>query len=155
MLQLTKGKPWPLEDEQKLKDWFVSGTTDIRVLTFSFDGKYSEQGVRLKLERLGLLKEEEGRMELAPRPSSTNLELPKELPSVEETLKTLAAALKALEAPGLKRDEILRLRGIISGSRIYKEQIADYINYRALEAELLEWRSKYETLAKKSRTPPA
>jgi hypothetical protein len=83
------------------------------------------------------------------------LELPDELPSVEETLKTLAAALKGLEKPGLKKDEILRLRGIISGAKIYKELIADYINYRALEAELLEWRNKYETLAKNSKSPPA
>ena len=79
------------------------------------------------------------------------LELPAELPSVEETLKTLAAALKALEDSRLKRDDILRYRGIISGAKIYKELLADYINYRALEAELLELRDKYEALAKKSK----
>jgi len=34
--------------------------------------------------------------------SSSFLELPDELPSVEEALKTLAAALKALDALGVK-----------------------------------------------------
>jgi hypothetical protein len=124
-------------------------------LAFSFDGEYSEQGIRHKLIRLGLLKEEGGQSQAAPCPPSTDLELPDELPSIEETLKTLAAALKALETGGLKRDDILRLRSIILGAKTYKELIADYINYRALEAELLEWRNKYEALAKKSGSFPA
>jgi hypothetical protein len=145
---MTKGKPWPVDDERKLKDWFTSGITDIGVLTFSFNGEYTEQAVRHKLQRLGLLKEEGGQSQGAPCPSSS-LDLPAELPSVEETLKTLAGALKALETDGLKRDNVLRLRCIILGAKTYKELLADYINYRALEAELLVWRNKYEALAKK------
>jgi hypothetical protein len=38
---------------------FKSGTTDLRVLAFSFDGKYSENAIYQKLLDLGLLKEEE------------------------------------------------------------------------------------------------
>ena len=72
------------------------------------------------------------------------------MPSVEETLKTLAAALKALETPALDKSEVLRLRGIIAGAKIYKELLADYMDYRGLEAELLEWNAKYEELSKKS-----
>jgi hypothetical protein len=161
ILQLTKGKPWPVEDEKRLTDWFNSNTKDLRVLAFSFDGKYSENAIYQKLLDLGLIqKEEENRGEHTSSSSSSasasalgftssKLKMPEELPSVEETLKTLAAALEALKASGLRRDDILRLRGIISGAKIYQELIADYINYRALEAELLEWRSKYEALAKK------
>lgn len=145
---MTKGKPWPVDDERKLRDWFTSGITDIGVLSFSFNGEYTEQVVRQKLIRLVLLKEEVGQSQGAPCPTSS-LDLPAELPSVEETLKTLAAALIALRTGGLKRDEILRLRCLILGAKTYKELIADYINYRALEAELLEWRNKYEALAKK------
>jgi len=59
------------------------------------------------------------------------------LPSVEETLLKLSAALKALEKPGLEKNEVLRLRGIIAGAKVYKDLLADYINYRGLEAELL------------------
>jgi hypothetical protein len=161
---MTKGKPWPVEDEKQLSDWFKSSTKDIRVLSFSFDGKYSENAIYQKLLDLGIIqKEEEARKKHTPSSSSaaafapdsgfssTKLQLPDELPSVEETLKTLAVALKALDDPGLKRDDILRLRGIISGAKIYKELVADYINYQALEAELLVLRNKYEALAKKSK----
>ena len=145
---LTKGKPWPVEDERKLKDWFTSGITDLRVLAFSFDGEYSEEAIRQKLIKFGLFREEQQQSRVAPGCCSS-LELPKELPSVEETLKTLSAALKALEKSGLKRDEVVRLRGIILGAKTYKELLADYMNYRALEEELLVWRNKYEALAKK------
>ena len=145
---MTKGKPWPIEDERKLKDLFTSGTTDLGVLAFSFDGHYSQDAIRQKLIRLGLLKAEQQQPENVC--CTTTLALPDELPSVEEALKTLAAALKALDAPGLERSEVLRLRGIISGAKIYKELLADYINYRGIEAELLELRKKFDTLAKKA-----
>ena len=87
--------------------------------------------------------------------TTSKLELPDELPSVEEALKTLAAALKALDAPGLGKSEVLRLRNIISGVKVYKELLADYVNYRGLEAELLELRQKYAELAKKSQDSPS
>ncbi|HUK85170.1 MAG TPA: hypothetical protein VLU95_04840 [Candidatus Acidoferrum sp.] len=151
---MTKGKPWPVEDEKQLTSWYNSGGKDLQVLAFSFDGKYSENAIYQKLLNLGLIvkEEEETCGEHSSSSSSfASLKLPDELPSVEETLKTLAAALKALDDSRLKRNDILRLRGIISGAKIYKELVADYINYRALEAELLELRGKYEALAKKSQ----
>ena len=52
--------------------------------------------------------------------------------------------------PGLDKTEVIRLRGIIAGCKVYKEMLADYMDYRGLETELLEWRAKYEQLAKKS-----
>jgi len=147
-----KGKPWPFEDERKLKEWFNSGTTDLRALASIFEGKYTEESIRQKLMKFGLVKNEQveqQQSQAAPCCCSSTLELPDELPSVEDTLKTLAAALKALEASGLKRDDILRLRGIISGAKTYKELLVDYINYRNIEAELEELRQKYEGLARK------
>jgi len=78
------------------------------------------------------------------------LKLPVELPSIEETLKTLAAALKALENSGLEKTDVLRLRGIIAGAKTYQDLFAQYVDYRGLEVELLELREKYEVLAKKS-----
>jgi hypothetical protein len=71
------------------------------------------------------------------------------------TLKTLAAALKGLETPGLDKCEVLRLRGIIAGAKVYKELLADYMDYRGLEVELMEWREKYAELAKKSPGVPS
>ncbi len=146
---MPKGKPWPTKDEKTLKARFKSGITDFGVLSSSFDGKYSPEGVRQKLISLGLLKEQQQRKNVSC--CSSNLELPKELPSIEETLKTLSAALKALETPGLSKTEISRLRSIISGCKVYKEFFADYVHYRELEAELVELREKYAELAEKSK----
>ena len=78
---MVKGKPWPTEDEQKLTSWFKSGTTDLRILAFSFDGKYSENAIYLKLLDLGLLKEEEDAKHHSSSSTLTSkLTLPKELP---------------------------------------------------------------------------
>ncbi len=145
---MVKGRPWDLEDEKKLTSWFRAGTVDLRVLASSFDGKYSEEGIRQKLIKFGLLREQQQQKNQCC--CSSKLELPEELPSVEETLKTLVAALKALEKPGLDKYEVLRLRGIIAGSKVYKELLVDYMDYRGLEAEMLEWSAKYAELSKKS-----
>jgi hypothetical protein len=55
----------------------------------------------------------------------------------------------------LRRSDVLRLRGIIAGCKVYKELLADYVNHRGLEAELLEGRIKIAELRKKasSATP--
>ena len=51
--------------------------------------------------------------------STTNFELPEELPSVEEALKILVAAMNALETPDLSKTEVLRLRSIIQAAGVY------------------------------------
>lgn len=148
---MVKGKPWPIEEEQKLTSWFHSGTVELRVLAFSFDGKYTENAIYQKLLDLGLLKEEEDSKQHSS--SSFSLKLPEELPSIEETLKTLAAALEPLKSPGLEKTDVFRLRTIITGAKVYKDLLSDYINYRALEAELLELRQKYAELSKTKGVP--
>ena len=107
----------------------------------------------MKIARLGV---EVERGEKSTRSTSTNakLVLPAELPSIEEELKVLVAALKGLETEGLDKSEVLRLRGIVQGVKVYEELIARFVDYRGLEAELLEWREKYSDLAKKSKDPP-
>lgn len=60
------------------------------------------------------------------------------LPSVEEKLQALAAALRALERPGLRPTEISRLRNIIEGVKVYEQLFARYVNYCAIEDELVE-----------------
>ena len=137
-----KGKPWSVEDEKKLKDWVTSGVS-VDALVFSFDGQYTKDAIYKKMERLGLEVVDEEKKNISTT-TSLELELPAELPSVEETLLKLSAALKALEKPGLEKNEVLRLRGIIAGAKVYKELLADYMNYRGLEAKLLELKRKYE-----------
>ena len=146
---MTKGKPWPLDDEKRLKDWFNSGIVDYAVLAFSLEFKYSQNAIYQKLLDLGLiLKEEEG---LKICSSSSFRDLPDELPSVEMMLKKLAAAIEALQEPGIDRSEVLRLRGIIAGAKVYQERFAEFVRYRKIEVELLELRPKYEALRKKSQ----
>jgi hypothetical protein len=150
---LVKGKPWPTEDEQKLTSWYQSGTVDLRVLAFSFEGKYTEEAIRQKLINLDLVKEQQ---QVHPNCCcSSKLVLPEDLPSIEETVKTLAAALDALKSPGLEKNDVFRLRTIITGAKVYKDLLADYINYRGLEAELLELREKYAEFSKKSQGVPS
>ncbi len=91
---MTKGKSWPVEDERLLRDWYTSGTTDFGVLALSFDGRYSEDAIRQKLIKLQLL--EGPKQPAAESWRDQDLELPDELPSVEEALKVLVAALLGL-----------------------------------------------------------
>ena len=93
---MVKGKPWSVEDEKKLKDWVTSGVS-VDALVFSFDGQYTKDAIYKKMERLGLevVDEEKKKVRLL-----LLLSCPAELPSVEETLKTLAAVLEVLKTSG-------------------------------------------------------
>lgn len=147
---MTKGKPWDIEDEKTLREAYASGKRGADGLATLFGGKYSPNAVYQKLLDLNLAqKEEEAK---GGRPSSSTLELPKELPTVEESLMMLAGALKALEQPGLDKTEVLRLRGVISGCKIYKEVFADYMNYVGLEQRLIELEAKYTQIEKKEKS---
>ena len=59
-----------------------------------------------------------------PTTTTTSLVLPKELPSVEEALKILVAAMNALETPDLSKTEVLRLRNIIQAAGVYQVKVA-------------------------------
>lgn len=143
-----KGKPWSLDDEKKLKEWVTSGVS-IEAIVLSFENRFTKEAVLKKANRLGL--EVVGVEKKIAKTTTSKLELPEELPSVEETLKTLAGALKGLQTPGLDKCEVLRLRGIISGAKVYQERVAEYVHYREIETELLELRQKYAELLKKSQ----
>jgi hypothetical protein len=54
---------------------------------------------------------------------------------------TLSAALSSLET--LEKSEVMRLRAIIQGAKVYKVLFADYVDYRGLEAELMELKAKW------------
>ncbi|MCW4002427.1 MAG: hypothetical protein NWE95_00735 [Candidatus Bathyarchaeota archaeon] len=80
--------------------------------------------------------------------------LPKELPSIEETLKKLAAALEAASTPGINKNEIQRLQVIATLAKTYKELLADYINYREIETKLNAMEEKYAQLLQKAESLP-
>jgi hypothetical protein len=136
----VKGKPWSVEDEKRLKDWVNLGVS-VDAIVFSFDGQYTKDAILRKMGRLGL---EVVALEKKNVKATSSFELPEELPSIEETLLTLAAALELLKTSGLDKSEVLRLRGIVAGCKVYKELLVDYMNYGGLEEKLLELKKKYE-----------
>ena len=140
-----KGKPWPVEKERQLRELVASGADAGKIAAAL--GK-TRDAILKKAQRLGL--EVVGATKFSPTTTS-KLELNAELISIEEALKMLNAALKALDKPGLDKAETLRLRTIIQGVKTYKELFADYVNYRGLEFELLDLREKYAGLAEKSK----
>ena len=74
-----------------------------------------------------------------------------ELPSVEEALKILAAAMKALETPGLSKTEVMRLRSVIQAASAYQAKVAEYMDYRGIERTLVELKEKYEEIIKRDK----
>jgi hypothetical protein len=102
--------------------------------------------VRQKVQCLGL--EEVEQRKIICSTTTAEFVLPKELFSVEEVLKELHAAVMGLKAPGLDKTEVIRLGGIVAGCKVYKEMLVDYMDYRGIEAELMEWKAKYDALSK-------
>jgi hypothetical protein len=139
-----KGKPWTVEMEKQLRQ-LVGEDKSIEVIAKVL-GK-SVDAVYLKCRRLSLLVEED-----AKGYTTSSLKLPKDLPSVEEALRILAGALQAAAKPGLNKVEVQRLQVVATLARAYKDILADYFDYRGVEAQLLELRRKYEQLAKKAQS---
>ena len=139
---LPKGKPWTAEEEKQLKE-LLDAETPIEVIAAKIGRKID--AVRMKISRLGL----EEVVHKGYR--TTTLKLPRELPSIEEALKILAAALEASAEPGLDKVEVQRLQVVATLARTYKDLLGDYVNYRQIEAKLTEMEEKYERLVSQAK----
>ena len=104
----------------------------------------TKNSVYLKARRMGL---EEEVTKHGAASSSTELELPPELPSIETALKILAAALETAKQPDLSRTEIQKLNAVVNLVRTYQELLAEYMDYRGIERKLLDMEAKYAQLA--------
>jgi len=135
---MTKGKPWTVEEEKQLEQ-MLRENRSVRAIAKAL-GK-TRDCVRMKIARLGLEVVVQAKSE---RTTTTSLKLPTELPSLEEALKTLSAAMKALETPGLDQAEVLRLRSIIQAVKIYNELFPKYVDIRGFEAEVMELKKKLD-----------
>ncbi|MCW4016335.1 MAG: hypothetical protein NWF06_08195 [Candidatus Bathyarchaeota archaeon] len=139
---MPKGKPWPKADVKKLTN-LVEAKQFLDVIDKEFP-QYSEGAIKKKCKRIGL--EVVVRVSGISKTTTSELEIPKELPSVEETLKILAGALKMASKPGLDKIEVHRLQVVATLAKTYKELLADYVNYREIEKKLLELDAKYAKL---------
>jgi len=136
---VTKGKPWTRNQEKRLHEFVkakVSQETIARELGISVGS------VRQKMRRLGL--EVVGHDDL--QNPTTSCDLPKDLFTVEQVLLSLARAVKSLEQPGLDKGEVLRLRSLVQGCRVYQDKFAEYVNYRRIEGDLVELRKEVAAL---------
>ena len=136
---MAKGKPWTVEEETQLRQ-LLTKKKSMRSIA-KILGK-TLIAVQLKAARLGLEDDDGSEKNTSSSSTLSKLVLPPELPSVEEKLKTLIAALNDLDTPNLDRTNVLRLRTIIQGVKVYQELVAEYVDYRGIEAELMEWREK-------------
>lgn len=139
---MPKGKPWPVEEEKQLRKLREEGKT---VAEIALRMKQTPDAIKQKLRRLGLkvvtLKNSGGT-------TTSELIIPEELPSIEEALKDLVAAMNALKTPGLSKTEITRLRTLIQTSGLYQHRLAEYLDFRGIEREMIDLTEKYEALTK-------
>jgi hypothetical protein len=133
-----KGKPWAVKDEKLLQELVKKGQT-VEVIAARL--KKTPDAVKKKINRLGL----EVVASRAPR-TTTSVESPEDLPSVEQVLKELAGALALAKQPGLDKVEVQRLQAIATLARTYKEMLVDYAGYREIERKLVELEVKYAKL---------
>jgi hypothetical protein len=143
---MTKGKPWDINEERQLKDLVEQGKGIEQISRIMVK---TQDAIRQKMIDLKL-KEEKHAVPRKSRFSSSKLELPDDLPTVEETLQILAAALRKGTEAGLDKDEVQRLQVVATLAKTYKEIFADYLDYRGLEERLVELEVKYDALIKKS-----
>ena len=121
-------KRWTIQEETELKT-LVDGNVNVDEIAAKL--QKTPGSVIVKCQRLGLELQTQGYL-------CASIPLPRELPSVEESLKMMAGALKASVKPGLNRLEVQRLEAVANISKMYKELLADYVHYRDVERKLEE-----------------
>ncbi len=142
---MTRGKAWTVDEELKLKALLEAG---LPVPIIATRLSKTEVAVVLKVSRLGLKDDKKGE-KLLLSSSSGELELPVELPTVEEAGKILGGALLAMMRPGASKEDLRRWKAVADVAWKYKEFMADFLDYRALEEKYVELRKKYEDLGAK------
>ncbi len=141
---MTKGKPWTVEEERRLSN-LVEARASLDSMAKELNR--SPDAVLKKCVRLGLRVVVAGRR---IQTTTSSLVIPKDLPSVEDALRMLAGGLRAACASGLDRVEVQRLQVLSNLARTYQEILANYLDYRGVEAELREMRNKYAELSGKT-----
>jgi hypothetical protein len=149
----VKGKPWEINEVRQLTQLVEEGKSieEISKIMVKTLDSIRQKVFDLDL-KVNIVKEK--KQTVFPQKKqgffSSKLELPADLPTVEEALQILAAALRKGAEAGLSKDEVGRLQVVATLAKTYKELFADYVDYRGIEAELVDLSEKYEMLAKKT-----
>jgi len=133
---------WRRSDIEKLRE-LIEHETPWEVIAAEL--KRSIDAVKMKAKRLGL-----NVVVGSPGKATTTnaLEIPEDLPSVQEALKILAAALEKAAESGLDNTEIQRLQVVATLARTYENLLANFMRYREIEKRVVELEAKYARLAK-------
>lgn len=142
---MPKGIPWTKEEVDLL---LALRTRGAKVAEIAAKMRKSEQAVIKKLDRLGLKVVHHRK---SHETTTSDFIIPKDLPTIEEALKKLAASMNSLQKPGLSRAEIMRLKTLVHTINLYKEFFADYVNYRKIEEEMLRIQEKYDEVIEKNK----
>jgi len=165
-----RGKQWSVEEERQLRELINKGVSVDEIAQImcktrlSIRGKMNNLGLTVVVAAarqhnvatttitttsMAQVVDDAPTVGTTPAPNPGNIDLfavqlkrDEPLPSVEEKIRVLDAALVALEQPGLRATEISRLHNIIQGVKVYQQLFADFVNYRALESEVLELRKQ-------------
>jgi len=133
---------WSRDQEREIIQLFDKGTS-IEALAKRY--RRSPAAIKKKLQRLGL------NIIATKLETSGQLEIPKDLPSLEEVLKIVAAAIYKACQGGLGKTELQRLDTIATLYKAYAAGLEQYVGYRKIEAKLLELEEKYSELAKDAK----
>jgi hypothetical protein len=84
------------------------------------------------------------------RETRINLDLPGNLPTVEENLWDMAITLEVLSQPGLSKDAVKRLSRKMKTFQVYQRIFKKYTRYRKLELEMIQLARKYREMTTQS-----
>jgi len=80
------------------------------------------------------------------RETRIKLDLPGNLPTVEESLWDLAITIEMLSQSGLTKPAIKRLTKKMKPQQVYQRIFKKYTRYRKLELEMIKLATKYQEL---------
>ena len=148
---MVKGKPWDIKEERQLRQLVEEGKSVDAICKIMVK---TRDAVAQKMFDLKLKAVKEKKTAVSGKKtifSSSKLNLPDDLPNVEETLQILGAALLKSAEAGLSKEEVGRLQVVATLAKTYKDAFAEYLDYRGIEARLDKLEDKYGALEKKPK----
>ena len=120
---LPKGKPWSVEQTRQLIELRKNGKTVAEIANLM---DKSVDAIKQKLRRLGL---KVVTIKISRGTTSTveELVIPNDLPTIEEAILKLAAAMNMLENLKLSKVDVMRLKTLIYRCIIYQKLYTEYL----------------------------